>query len=136
MDETSNNFLRERLEVPKIDPYRVKPTSKSNPSKKPSCSISLGNDSNDWFSVTKTTMVEHQMESKREMTEYELLERNKSSVLDNPDLKLGPMQSVHKAVYQISSNLDRSSLTYDNTLSKEALTGTNFTVIIVNIVGD
>jgi hypothetical protein len=132
MDDASNNFIRDRLEAPKIS---IKPISKSNPSKKPICSISLGNDSNDWVSVTKSSMIEHPMENKREMTEYEVLEKKKSTVLDNPDLKLGPMQSVHKAVYQISSNLDRSSLTYDNTLSKEALTGTNFTVDIINIVG-
>ncbi|KAI8895174.1 hypothetical protein BC833DRAFT_602184 [Globomyces pollinis-pini] len=91
-------------------------------------SISFGDDSNDWKSVTENALVPHQTILHRQQCEYETLEKTPSSVLDNPDLKLSPIQTVHQTEFILSDSLDRKSLIYDNKLSKKHLNGTHFTL--------
>jgi hypothetical protein len=90
--------------------------------------VSLGNDTNDWKSVSCSDMVSHPSQPNRQQTEYETLEKKKSSVLDNPDLVLDPIMTVNQAEYTLSDQLDRSTLIYDNSLSKKALKGTHFSL--------
>ncbi|KAJ3322736.1 hypothetical protein HDV06_002787 [Boothiomyces sp. JEL0866] len=93
-----------------------------NSSTKSISHISLGNDQNDWQSISQKTLLPHEYTLKNEHSEYELLEKTKSTVLDNPDLVLDPIQTVHQ------SEIDWKSLMFDNSVSKKALNGTHFTL--------
>ncbi|KAJ3372780.1 hypothetical protein HDU91_002140 [Kappamyces sp. JEL0680] len=90
--------------------------------------ISFGNSANDWKSVSQHSLVAHAAQAKPPQSEYESLEKTKSTVLDNPDLVLDRIQSVHQAEFSLSESLDRATLTFDNTISKKALNGTHFTL--------
>lgn len=60
--------------------------------------VSFGDSSvNDWTTVSQKTLVDHPTQGKRVQSLYETLEKTKSTVLDNPDLVLGPLQTVHQA---------------------------------------
>ena len=67
--------------------------------------ISFGNSGNDWKSVSKQSLVAHPPQPKPEETEYESLERKRSTVLDNPDLVLDPIQTVNQAGTTLKSFL-------------------------------
>jgi hypothetical protein len=88
--------------------------------------VHLGNEINDWKSISTTAMVSHPPQPSRGQTEYEQLEKKKSTVVDYPDLKLEKMASVNQIEFALSNTLDRSTLTYDNSLSKKSLKETHF----------
>ena len=119
-----------------INPVHEVPIIKIGTSNKYQSHISLGNDPNDWESVSKNTLIKHSEKDKKSLSEYEMLEKSKSTVLDNPDLLIEPLRSVHQEgnlqifieEFRIPENLDWKSLMYDNTFSKKALNGTNFSV--------
>jgi hypothetical protein len=90
--------------------------------------VSLGNDRNDWKSVSSSDMIGHPLQAGREQTEYEALEKKRSTVIDYPDLELEPMITVQQVEFALKENLDRSTLVFDNSVSKKALKGTHFTL--------
>lgn len=116
------------MAAPTLDKSRVKPISKKNPSRKPAVSVVFGNDANDWKSVTCLSQNAHPLPPKKEKCDYELLEKAPSTVMDNPDLVLESIQSVHRREFQLPNTMDRHELTFDNTISKKALNGTHFTL--------
>lgn len=98
-------------------------------------------------------MKNHPFSPKGPPSEYETLEKKKSTVLDNPDVELDPMQSVQRSGnlyyklshdftvlkwvqldFKLSANLDRNTLTVDNTHSTKDLKSTHFSVCnILNV---
>jgi hypothetical protein len=80
---------------PRLD--ERKPWKKTNSTTRSIANISLGNDSNDWKSVSNTAMVPHPIQPRPTQSEYETLEKTRSTVLDNPDLQLDPMMTVKQA---------------------------------------
>eukprot|EP00842_Homolaphlyctis_polyrhiza_P002598 jgi/Hompol1/3339/HPOL_001578-RA len=89
--------------------------------------FSLGDDSAPWETLTRSAMKPHKLTAKPPPSEYETLERSKSTVLDYPDLELEPMQSVQKRG-KLKDDLDRSTLIVDNTNSIKDLKSTHFTL--------
>ncbi|KAJ3258399.1 hypothetical protein HK103_003687 [Boothiomyces macroporosus] len=102
--------------------------SKISASTKSTSHISLGNDSNDWQSISQKTLLSHPVGTKNEPSDYELLEKTKSSVLDNPDLVLDPIQTLHQSEFKPNAEIDWKSLMFDNSTSKKALNGTHFSL--------
>ncbi|KAJ3273797.1 hypothetical protein HDV01_003924 [Terramyces sp. JEL0728] len=100
----------------------------TDPSTKSISHISFGNDTNDWKSISQKTLLPHEDTQKKEHSEYELLEKTKSTVLDNPDLELDPMETVHQAEFKTRTEIDWNSLIFDNSVSKKALNGTHFSL--------
>nr|KAJ3422737.1 hypothetical protein HK105_006607 [Polyrhizophydium stewartii] len=76
--------------------FERKPMIDSSAASKSTTHFSLGDDITVWESVTSAAMKRHSLTSKPPPSEYESLEKSKSTVLDNPDLVLEPMQSVQR----------------------------------------
>ncbi|KAI8927447.1 hypothetical protein BC831DRAFT_452397 [Entophlyctis helioformis] len=111
-----------------VSRFERKPMIQSDPASKSLTHFSLGNDAQTWESVTQSAMRHHPLLPKPPPSEYERLEKKRSTVLDNPDLELEPMQSMQRLDYSLDPNLDRSTLTVDNTLSIKDLKSTHFTL--------
>lgn len=129
--EEQQKETKKKIFIPK---RRLDERKNVDSSAKSLTSVSLGNDQNDWASVSKVSLVSHPNQPRPAQSDYEALEKSRSTVLDNPDLVLDPMQSVQQSgnsvslEFRLSQNLDRSNLIYDNTASKKALKGTHFSL--------
>ncbi|EGF79934.1 expressed protein [Batrachochytrium dendrobatidis JAM81] len=120
LDNQDKNTLNDRFERPSM--------MDSQATKKGVTHISFGNEPTIWKSVTATAMKKHPLGEKSSLSEYESLEKSRSTILDNPDLKLDPMQSIQRQDFKLNDALDRLALKVDNTQSIKDLKSTHFTL--------
>jgi hypothetical protein len=79
-------------------------------------------------------MVKHPFQ-KTEPVDYQLLEKKRSTVIDNPDLDLVPWESVQHQTYSMAKGIDQKTLTVDNIESVKDLKSTHFSVFCYNPAG-
>ncbi|KAH6564699.1 hypothetical protein BASA61_001003 [Batrachochytrium salamandrivorans] len=133
-DENELIMSRENIIHKKIDNdtpasrFEGQPIRKVGKDSKSTAHFSFGSEPIIWESVTGTSMKAHRLTEKPKITEYELLEKSKSSVLENPDIQIDKNESVQRRDFVLSETLDRSTLKFDNTESIKNLKSTNFTL--------
>lgn len=102
---------------------------------KTTSNISLGTENGVWESVSHGTLKKHAVIPRGKPSDYEALEKKRSTVLDYPDLHPPPWQSAQQAAYSLQPDIDRSSLKYDNENSVKNLKMTHLSVKLFNLAG-